>query len=142
MSLATAAMGAALLLSACSSAEMTYVVDGGTYTAVTVEDLATAIPAPSFADERVEDVAGLRGDQLTALRAEQGSASALADILTSDFPTDTASVPYYAEEAVVDGQDTWIVLEVWGSSGGLLDKQRLWVLRRDSGDIVLSSIFD
>jgi hypothetical protein len=121
---------------------MTYVAEGGTYTAVSVEDLASSVEEPSFADERVEDIAGLRGEQLTALRAQEGSASALADILTSNFPTDTASVPYYAEEAVVDGQDTWVVLEVWGTSDGMLDKQRLWVLRQETGGIVLSSVFN
>ncbi len=129
-------------LVACSSAEMTYVTEGGTYTAVSVEELATTIEEPSFADERVEDVSALRGDQLTALRADGGSAATLADILTSEFPTGTASVPYYAEEATVDGQEAWVVLEAWGSSGGMLDKERLWVLRRESGEIVSSSVFN
>ena len=96
------ALAVASLAAGCSSAEMTYVAEGGTYTAVSVEELASSVEEPSFADERVEDIAGLRGEQLTALRAQEGSASALANILTSNFPTDTASVPYYAEEAVVE----------------------------------------
>jgi hypothetical protein len=126
----------------CASAEMRYVAEGGTYTAITVEDLATAIPDPTYADTRPEDVEELRTLEMTALRAEGGDASTLANILTSEFPADAESVPYYAEEAVVDGKDVWVVLEVWGSSGGLLDKQRLWVLTRDEGDVVLSSVFN
>lgn len=134
------AMGS--LAVACTSAEMSYVIDGGTYTAITVEDLATAIPSPTFADTRPDDIAELRSVELTALRAEGEGAATLADILTSEFPADTPAVPYYAEEAVVDGQDAWVILEVWGSSGGMLDKQRLWVLKRDSGDVILSSVFN
>jgi len=131
-----------LSLAACSSAEVTYVPDGGTYTAVTVEELATTIEEPSFMGASTENVAELRTQQLTALRAEEGSAAALADILTNQFPTEMASVPYYAEEAVVDGQETWVVLEVWGSADETLDKRRLWVLRREGGEIVLSSVFN
>jgi hypothetical protein len=126
----------------CSSAEVTYVEEGGTYTAVSVEELVQTVELPSFAGERAEDIIDMRSDQLTALRAEGGGAAELATILTSNFPTDTASVPYYAEEAVVDGQEAWVVLEVWGSEGGTLDKRRLWVLKREDGAIIMSSVFN
>ena len=132
----------AVVTAGCSGAEMVYQPAGGTYTTATVEELAVAIEEPGFAGASAEGAADLRHDQLVALRSEGESASSLADILTEDFPTTATSVPYYAEEAVVDDRETWVVLEMWGSPGGALDRQRLWVLEQGTGKIVLSSVFN
>ena len=132
----------AIALSGCSSAEMTYVAAGGTYTGVTVGELATTIDEPSFAGASAEQAEDLRHNQLADLRSQGDSQATLADILTEDFPSTSTSAPYYAEAAVVDDRDTWVVLEMWGSPGGTLDRQRLWVLERESGEIVLSMVFN
>jgi hypothetical protein len=131
-----------LFVAGCSSAEIEYEPEGGTYTAATVGELAATIDDPSFAGAPSEEAEELRHEQLAALRAEGGSAALLADILTEEFPTTTAAVPYYAEEAVVDDREAWVVLEVWGSPGANLDRQRLWVLERESGEIILSMVFN
>ena len=135
----------ALMISAgmmgCSPAEMTYEDSGAEYSLDEAQSAAEAAARPAFMGESVLMAEELRQEQLTALRAEDGDAAELAALLTDLFPDTSRSVPYYAEAAVVDGTDAWIVAETWGVEGESMDQARVWVLERGTGRVILSATF-
>ncbi len=121
----------ALALSGCAAqVRITYIPEGGTYTA---EDLSRALdesdPGPVSRVE-AEDVAASRQETLADLRTHGEDASRLADVLTSDFPSDTTAVPYAVELATFEGEPAWIVFEAWGDPGEPLSHRRVWVFSR------------
>jgi len=126
------ALLAALAISACAAqARVTYIPEGGAYTA---EDLSRALDDsdPGSASRvAAEDALAARQEALADLRTQGDDAARLADMLTSEFPTDTAAVPYAAEIATFDGEPAWVVFEAWGDTGEPLDHRRVWVFSRD-----------
>lgn len=117
-----------------------YVTQDRKYAARELAGMASKLPAPSFAGEPVSEASELRQTALAALRAK-GETQPLADLLTDAFPSPNRSVPYYVERAIVDGRDAWIVVEIWGSSDGTLDKSRVWAFDAHTSDVIVSSVF-
>lgn len=117
-----------------------YVAQDRKFAARELAGMASKLPAPSFEGEPVSEAPELRQTALTALRAKSGT-QPLADLLTDAFPSPNRSVPYYVERATVDGRDAWIVVEVWGSADGMLDKSRVWAFDAETSDVIVSSVF-
>jgi hypothetical protein len=123
----------------CTRGEMRYEASDATYSLDGVANLVDSVDTPDFTGRPTSEAETLRHDQLVALRSEGDEAARLAGFLTATFPNESRSVPYYAEEAVVDGHAAWIVLEVWGPAEGDLDNVRLWVFDRDTGAVLLAT---
>jgi hypothetical protein len=119
----------ALAASACESpSSVSYIPEGGSYTA---DDLAAALGAadPGSTSRVASDAAAeTRQEALADIRSNGAEASALADMLTSEFPPDALAVPFRVERGEFDGEDAWIVLEAWGEPGASLSGRRLWVI--------------
>ncbi|MBU4557235.1 MAG: hypothetical protein KJ747_10235 [Actinobacteria bacterium] len=134
------ALMAALLSGCFAREEITFVSESNTYSVEGLTALGSAVGKPSFAGDPVADAVELRQTALTALRRDPAT-TALADLLTDTFPPEVRSVPYYAELAKVDNRDAWIVIEVWGPSEGRLDNSRIWAFDKDTGDVIVSTVF-
>ena len=120
----------AMLLTGCSSADPVYVSKGTSYTAATIASVFDIADTTEPATES----ALLRHSALAALRRSGADASAVADLLTRSFPSDTRGVPVYVERATFDGKPAVVVVEATGPSGGHLDSKRIWVLG-ERGDV-------
>lgn len=105
---------------------------------IEIRDVHTEIAGPPFLDAPVTEAPELRQSALISLREQGAEQAELANLLTAMFPQEARSVPYYAEAVTVDGRSAWLVLEVWGTEGGVLDNGRTWVLDRDSEEIMTS----
>ncbi len=123
----------------CRGDQFVYLTAGRDYTLENVTSLATLAESPSFKGRPTADAEALRHDQLVALRSKGDKAAELATLLTSAFPDEKRSVPFFAEEATVAGQRAWVVVEVWGSEGGALDRTRLWVFDMETGVVLLAT---
>jgi hypothetical protein len=76
------------------------------------------------------------------LREGSDEGAELAELLTDTFPNEDRSAPYYAELASIGDTPAWIVLELWGSEDGSLDRTRLWILERGSGRVIHATAFN
>lgn len=131
---------ATLLITGCSERiQITYTVSDRSLSGAMLGDALADVEVPQFYGAPVADASDLRSQSLTALRAKGDPQAELADLLTRSFPAEARSVPYYFEEATVDGREAWIVAEVWGSEGGELKNGRIWAFDRASGDILAST---
>jgi hypothetical protein len=83
----------------------------------------------------------MRTTVLTQLRSQGAFGVRAADLLTIGFPAQTASVPVLVRGCAVDGVDAVLVVEAWGSSGGMLVHRRLWVFDRAKGTVIRASSF-
>lgn len=123
---------AALAISGCAEqARVTYIPEGGAYTA---DDLSAALDDsdPGSASRvTAADALTVRQEALADLRTHGDDAARLADVLTSEFPADTAAVPYAVEIGAFKGEPAWIVFEAWGDVGEPLTHRRVWVFSRD-----------
>lgn len=126
------ALLAALAIPACAArARATYIPEGGDYVA---EDLPVALeePAPDRISRiTVDDAPAVRQEVLADLRTHGDEAARLADVLTSEFPTDVAAVPYVVERGTFDSEPAWIVFEAWGDAGESMTLRRVWVFSRN-----------
>jgi hypothetical protein len=118
----------ALVPSGCGRASrIQFIPDGGTYAADGLaEALADADPGRA-AKVETSEAAEVRQDALANLRTHGAEAGKLADVLTSEFPTDTAAVPFRVEHGTYADKDAWIVFEAWGDAEGKLIHRRVWV---------------
>lgn len=132
----------ALLAGCAQKPRIQFIPEGGSYTTDAAMDAARAVDLSAVSALDTENVAEDRQDALASLRSSDGGASELADLITSTFAADTRSVPVYAEAATVDGRAAWIVVEAWGGRSGPLDKRRIWILARETGDIISSGTAD
>lgn len=131
---------AALFVAGCSGRiQITYADSDRSFSGAMIGEALVDVDVPEFYGEPVADAADLRSQSLTALREKGRSQADLADLLTRSFPAEARSVPYYFEEATVDGREAWLVAEVWGSEGGDLSNGRIWAFDRASGDIIAST---
>lgn len=140
---AMAGVGLALslvLLTACTRGTITYVDAANSYASQDLGAMAAQVDQPDFMGDPVAAADGLRHRQLVALRKNEATRP-LADLLSDAFPTAGRAVPYYAERARVDDRDAWIVVEVWGSADGTLDKSRVWAFDATSGEVIVSTVF-
>lgn len=130
-----------LSLAGCArGSNITFVSDDREFSARELPTMAAALPSPSYKDAPVTDAARLRKSALASLRADDETRP-LADLLTRTLPADSRSVPYYAERATVNDRDAWVVVEVWGSAGGTLDKSRVWAFDAQTADVIIASVF-
>jgi hypothetical protein len=128
----------ATALASCGSApELVFVSDGDAqYSLEELEAYTTEADVSPAEGVVVAEAAEVREELLVDLRTRGSEGEALATMLTAGFPPETASVPVLAETAVVDGQDVWLVVEVWGDDEGPLTHRRLWVFDREDGSLV------
>ena len=131
-----------LTLSACSAEQITYIDEDNSYDDSTIDSIVEDVGHSPMTDTPAEESVDLRHKSLVELRSKEGSAEELANLLTSTFSSEIEAVPYYAEAGTFEGTDVWIMLEAWGSSGGTLDRTRMWVFDRQSGDVVMSTTFN
>lgn len=141
-----ALLGAAVLacigLAACGQPALEYIPNGGAYTMAQAEDIASGISLSDVEGVKTSEGPALRKERLLQLREAGTEASLLADALTRDFPSGTASVPLLIESATVDGTEAWLVVEAWGDKDGTLSRRRLWVLDRSTFTVLASSSFN
>lgn len=124
----TIVLALVVVVASCgSSVRATFIPDGGSYTADDLTSLLDSADLSRFSDIATDDAARIRTEVLAALRQEGDDAAALADTLTSDFPTDVASIPAIVEHGTYEGEPAWIVVESWGDPGGSLTHRRIWV---------------
>lgn len=131
----------ALALAGCGRAIVEYIPEGGTYTLAEVQEHAVTVDARGAERIATDDAYEERVDRLVYLRRQGEEAAAVADALTSGFPTENASVPILVERGTVDGQPVWIVVEAWGEPGAKTEHRRLWLLDGQTLDVVNSSSF-
>jgi hypothetical protein len=126
-------------LSCGSAARATFTPDGGSYTADDLPRLLEGADLTVFSDIPTDDAAETRTRVLASLRQEGDDAAALADTLTSDFPTDITSVPAIVERGTYEGEPAWIVIESWGEPGETLAYRRIWVFSYDERAVVAAT---
>lgn len=130
------------MLAGCSNrTEMTYVSSGRELQSSNLQEAFNEIDTPVFFGSPVTDAPKLRRSTLASLRSQGPTQSDLADLLTEVLPSNGRSVPYYAEETRIDERDAWIVLELWGSPEGKLDRSRVWAFDRTTGEVIVSTTF-
>lgn len=112
----------------------------GRQTLSDIEASAEAFDHTRWSTIGTDRAAEMRAQALASLRRKDETAALLADVLTSDFHM-SRGVPVEARETVVDSKPAWVVIEVYGPTGGLLDRWRLWVLSRPGGDVISSSTY-
>ena len=127
--------------SGCSRAAVEYIPEGGVYTLADAQERARSLDVRGADAIETDKAASERVDRLVYLRRQDDQAAALADALTSGFPTENASVPVLAEHATVDGRPVWLIVELWGEPGAKLTHRRLWLLDDQTLEIVNSSSF-
>lgn len=133
----------ALAATGCGGPSIEYISEGREYSLEGVDDLRTQIGAPDYGEDSASRATELRHDRLVELRSRSAQAATAADLLTQQFPNESRAVPYYVESASVDGTQAWIVLEVVASTEtGRLDRVRLWVFDKKSGDVLRASSFN
>ncbi|MGB4442614.1 MAG: hypothetical protein WBJ62_10440 [Coriobacteriia bacterium] len=128
---------ASLAIAGCAQhARVTYIPEGGSYTA---DELSAALDDsdPGSASRvMIEDALTARQEALADLRTHGDDAALLADVLTAEFPTDTAAIPYAVEVGAFNDEPAWIVYEAWGDAGEPLTHRRVWVFSRDDLSVV------
>ncbi len=129
----------AFLASCGPKARITFNPDGGSLETSEVADALRGLDVPAAAGASVDQAADLRNRSIADLRSRGGDEAELADLLTTQFPADTRSVPYYAAEAIVDGSPAWIIGEVWGPENGTMDKYRVWAFDRETGAVIVTA---
>lgn len=126
-------------LSCGSSPRATFTPDGGSYVADDLTRRLEDADLAAFSDIPTDDAAETRIRVLASLRQEGDDAAALADTLTSDFPTDVTSVPAVVERGTYEGEPAWIVIESWGEPGETLAYRRIWVFSYDERAVVAAT---
>jgi hypothetical protein len=137
----TLAAATALALAGCGSSTVEYIPEGGTYTLAEVQARAVALDSDGAEGIATDDAIDERTARLVHLRRQGDEAAALADALTTGFPSENASVPILVERGTVDGRPVWIVIEAWGEPGAKLEHRRLWLLDDQTLEVVNSSSF-
>ncbi|TDB38481.1 MAG: hypothetical protein D9V44_05610 [Actinobacteria bacterium] len=130
-----------ILGAGCSKPGLEYIPTGGSYTMDEAQAAAVSTSLEAVKGVKTADAPALRTKRLEQLRTEGPEASALADLLTKDFPSETAAVPLRIESATIDGDDCWLVIEAWGDENGVLTHRRLWIIDRATLEITGSSSF-
>ena len=123
--------------SGCAKQEPVFVDAVTAHTKTTALAVLERAESSSMASRPTADGTELRHDALAALRRQGATASAVADLLTRTFPSDTSGVPIYVERATYNGKPSVLVVEATGPESGSLSSKRLWVVA-ENGDILLA----
>lgn len=128
---------AMLTTTACASpSAIEYIPEGDSYAADDLLDALEESDPGAASRVKTEEAADVRQDALAHLRRSGEDASAIADILTSEFPVDVAAVPYRVELGDYDGARAWIVYEAWGEAEAKLSSRRVWVFSYEDGSLL------
>lgn len=121
----------------CSSpTRISYIPEGGTYTAEDLPDALDAADPGDATDLATDEISAARQEALADLRTYGTDAAALADALTLQFPVDVNSVPIEARRATYEGQPAWVVIEAWGDDDEPLSSLRLWVFSSETLELI------
>lgn len=130
--LGLAALLATTALAACGSASrVTYIPAGSSYTAASLAEALEESNPGAAARVTIDEAPDVRQSALADLRTNGDQAARLADMLTSEFPTDVLAVPYAIERGTYDGEAAWIVFEAWTTDSTELSGRRVWVFADD-----------
>jgi hypothetical protein len=136
----TYAIGLSILLvlaSACTSpTRVTYIPDGVSFGASDLTRVLESVELDDAYDIDPRDVPQARQDVLADLRTYGDDAAALADALTTDFPTDVNAVPVEVWSATYAGEAAWVVIEAWGDPADALRYRRMWIYSADDMSLV------
>jgi len=119
-----------------SPARITYIPEGGSYTADGLGDVLDAADRGETAQTSNDDIGALRQEALADLRTYGDEAAALADALTHEFPVDVNAVPVEVRAVTYEGRPAWIVVESWGEPGEQLSSARLWVFSAEDYSLI------
>ena len=121
----------------CSSpARISYIPEGGAYTADDLPGVLDAADSADLAGLPADEVDETRQEVLADLRTHGEDAAALADALTTQFPVDVNSVPIEVRLATYEGAPAWVIVESWGAAGRPLSTRRLWVFSAESLELI------
>ncbi|MHB9003955.1 MAG: hypothetical protein ACYC6C_07800 [Coriobacteriia bacterium] len=138
---AIVAVACLVLLGGCSGAiRFDYSESAGTFSMAEFGSLADSLDRPDYMGRPVSGSEEMRHEALVDLRKQGPEETALANLITEQFPADTRAVPFWGGKGAVDGREAWIVAEVWGLKGGNLDNVRLWAFDRDSNEVITSAV--
>jgi hypothetical protein len=128
---------ATLTFAACApKAHLNFIPEGASYTGDGLSEALDEADQGRLADMATEDAVDARRAVLTDLRREGQDAAALADILTTEFPTDVPAVPFRVERGSYEDADAWVVFEAWGDPGDSLQHKRVWVFSAEDGSLL------
>ncbi len=131
---------AALIVPGCASpSRVTYIPDGGAYTADGLSGTLEDADPGAAARVKPEEAAQVRQEALADLRTKGDETGPLADTLTSQFPTDTTAIPYRVERGEFEDEPAWIVYEAWGDPGEALSGRRVWVFSQADLSVITAS---
>jgi hypothetical protein len=122
----------------CAQKTIELVDDGRSFEIDTVVTMMDAGDPGDLTGRSADQADSLRSKALSSLRQRGAEGTRVADLLTDSFPSNTRGVPFYVERALVDGQESWLVIEAIGRRGGELDDRRLWVLDNE-GEVIFSA---
>jgi hypothetical protein len=114
---------------------------GAPLTSAQAEQLAAASDISPLASVSATDAVAMRTTALKDLSARGAFGARAAELLTIGFPEKTASVPVLVRGSTVDGVDAILVVEAFGSEGGMLVHRRLWVFDRSTGAVLRAASF-
>jgi hypothetical protein len=134
-----AAAVVAVLLGGCAKKGPTYTESETDFTKVTALATLARADISDLESRPTADGPKLRHEALASLRRQGATASSVADLLTSAFPSDTSGVPVYIEKARYEGAPAVIVVEAAGPKSGSLSARRLWVVGEDGGVLLAGS---
>ena len=137
-----ALLALALLVGGCSRAfDVKIEPSGPALTGAQAERLAASADISALASVSSTDAVATRARVLADLRTRGALGARAADLLTSGFPPRTAAVPVLIRSCEVDGVDAVVVVEAFGSSGGMLTHRRLWVFSSATGAVLRAASF-
>lgn len=142
--LVTAIVLSALLLVACGQPtplRVRFEPNGAPLTGISAEKLAASTDIGPVAAVAVDKAPAVRAEMLKQLRADGPAGERAAQLLTTGFPTATASVPILVRDCSFEGTSAVIVVEAFGDATGKLTHRRLWVFGAASGDVMRAASF-
>ena len=135
---------AALLLSACGRTTTPHVrfePKGTSLTALEAETLAATTDITSVTNVGASEAPELRTVMLGELRGKGPAGAHAAQLLTTGFPTSTASVPVLVRICSFEDTSAVVVVEAFGDPGGKLTHRRLWVFASASDSVIRAASF-
>lgn len=114
---------------------------GAPLTSSQAERLAAGTDISALASVSATAAVEMRTTVLKDLSARGAFAARAAELLTIGFPEKTASVPVLVRGSTVDGIDAILVVEAFGSEGGMLVHRRLWIFDRTTGAVLRAASF-
>lgn len=110
-------------------------------TALEAETLAATTDIGSVSSMGTNEAPAVRTAMLNELRGKGPAGAHAARLLTSGFPTSTASIPVLVRICSFEGTSAVVVVEAFGDPGGKLTHRRLWVFASASDSVIRAASF-